>query len=90
MFDDDSIHYREALKGHDVVFIVLNLTKVCQEKRLEKRQGGGGRTEALKKMYGLYEPAGEDEANCFNVAISEDTSPGDVVEKVLQIIAKML
>ena len=89
MFHDDSIHYREALKGHDVIFIVLNLTKSCQEKRLEKRQGGGGRTEALKKMYGLYEPAGRDEEKCFNVTISEDTNPGDVVEKVLEIIAKM-
>merc|ERR1719229_344965 len=59
---------REALKDHDVVFIVLNLTQGCQEQRLEKRQGGGGRTEALKalkKMYSLYEPAGEGERQSY-------------------------
>ena len=81
------------MKGHDVVFIVLNLTKGCQEQRLEKRQGGssggGGRVEALKKMFDLYEPAGADEENCFNVTIGEDTTPGDVVKDVLEIIAKL-
>ena len=78
------------MKDHDVVFIVLNLTKGCQERRLEKRQGGGGggRTEALKKMYSLYEPAAEGESHTYNITISEDTTPGDVVKKVLEIIAK--
>ena len=80
---------REALKDHDVVFIVLNLTQGCQEQRLEKRQGGGGRTGALKKMYSLYEPAGEGERHSYNVTISEDTTPGDVVKEVLEIIAKI-
>ena len=80
------------MKDHDVVFIVLNLTQGCQEQRLEKRQGGGGRTEALKalkKMYSLYEPAGEGERQSYNVTISEDTTPGDVVKEVLAIIAKI-
>ena len=80
---------REALKDHDVVFIVLNLTQGCQEQRLEKRHGGGGRTGALKKMYSLYEPAGEGERHSYNVTISEDTTPGDVVKEVLEIIAKI-
>ena len=83
------IYCREALKDLDVVFIVLNLTKGCQEQRLEKRQGGGGRTAALKKMYSLYEPAGEGERQSYNVTISEDTTPGDVVKEVLAIIAKI-
>ena len=75
-----------------MVFIVLNLTKSCQEKRLEKRQGGGGseqRTTALKKMYDLYEPAEEDEEHCYNVTITEDTTPEDVVNEVLEVIARM-
>ena len=84
-----SIHCREALKDHDVVFIVLNLTQGCQEQRLEKRQGGGGRTGALKKMYSLYEPAGEGERHSYNITISENTTPGDVVKEVLEIIAKI-
>ena len=80
------------MKDHDLVFIVLNLTKGCQEQRLEKRQGGGGKTgalKALKKMYSLYEPAGEGERHSYNVTISEDTTPGDVVKEVLEIIAKI-
>ena len=72
-----------------MVFIVLNLTKGCQEQRLEKRQGGGGRTGALKKMYSLYEPAGDGERHSYNVTISEDTTPGDVVKEVMEIIAEI-
>ena len=40
-------------------------------------------------MYALYEPAGDDEANAYNVTITEDMSPDDVIGKVLEITQKL-
>ena len=43
--------------------------------------------EALCK---LYESAGEDEKNAFNVHITEDMTPDDVAQKVLDILEKQV
>ena len=43
----------------------------------------------LVKLYALYEPAGDDEENAYNVTITEDMSPDDVVERVLEIVQKL-
>merc|ERR1712198_344262 len=73
---------RELL-GDDVVFIVLNMTKECQKKRLQGRQGGTGvDLDVLNQLSTLYEPAAEGEKNVFNVDTTEDTSPEDVVKEV--------
>merc|ERR1711935_1107041 len=62
--------------GPNLNFIVLNLSKECQSKRVAKRHGSddqGGQIAALmEKFYDLYEPAGEDENNAYNIAITED------------------
>ena len=74
------------------MFIVLNLTKNCQQKRLKGRHGEGENAEKTNKMfaniYDLYEPAGEDEEGAHNVTISEDMSPDDVMKLVLEKVAK--
>ena len=75
--------------GPDLIFMVLNLTKECQGKRLANRHAGDEEVgnmfaESLKKFYDLYEPAGEDEENAFNIDITEDMSIEDVVETVLK------
>ena len=61
--------------------------------RLEGRHGedgpGADFTDLLVKMYALYEPAGDDEANAYNVTITEDMSPDDVIGKVLEITQKL-
>ena len=75
-----------------MTFLVMNLTKSCQKKRLKARHGdepAGGFGDQLNKMYDLYEPAGEDEEGSYNVMINEDMSPDDVLNNVLDIIAKI-
>ena len=34
----------------------------------------------------MVEPAGPDEENAYNVTITEDMTPQDVIEKILDII----
>ena len=46
------------LLGDDVVFLVLNMTKECQNKRIEARHAGAGHLDMMMKIFDLYEPAG--------------------------------
>ena len=76
--------------GPDLVFIVLNMTKECQMKRIKGRHGDSNMLEefmrVLMKYAEMCEPAGDDEENAFNVTISEDMSKDDVVKKVLEVV----
>ena len=75
-----------------MTFLVLNLTKGCQKKRLLARHGGeaaGDFADHLSRMHDMYEQAGEDEEGSYNVMITEDMTPDDVLNKVLEIIAKV-
>ena len=75
--------------GPDLVFIVLNLDSECQEARLRNRHKGQGDTSfvnMMKKMHSFYQPAGEDEEDAYNITISGDMTPNDVLKKALQII----
>ena len=77
--------------GPELVFIVLNMTKECQKKRLKARHGDAieGLNEVMNNMFDLYEPARDDEKNTFNVVITEDMTPDDVLNKVFQIISNL-
>ena len=81
-----------SILGPDVVFIVLNLTKNCVQKRLEIRSGGGENSkksvEIGTKMYDMYEPAGEDEEGAHNIMITEDMSTDEVLKTILDKIGK--
>ena len=85
--------FLRKLLGKDLVFIVLNMTKECQKKRLESRHGDGEGnkefSEMLNKMYELYEPAGDDEENAFNLTITENMNRDDVIKEVLDILQKL-
>ena len=76
--------------GPDLIFIVLNMAKECQKKRIQGRHGDSGMLEEFMRVLVKYaemcEPAGDDEENAFNVTISEDMSKDDVVKKVLEIV----
>ena len=74
------------------MFIVLNMTKSCQEKRIEARHGGKaneGIERMLTKIFDIYEPAGEDEEGAHNVTITEDMTRDDVLQAVLAVIDKI-
>ena len=76
--------------GPNLNFIVLNLSRECQSKRVAKRHGSDDQGDQIaglmEKFYDLYEPAGEDENNAYNIDITEYMSVEDVIEKVLKIV----
>ena len=83
---------REILGRENVFFVVMDLTKACQRRRLEARHGGGGGQEwagVLGKMFDLFEPAGEDEEGACNVTVTEDMTPDDVFKRVMEDVGKM-
>ena len=88
---------REFLRkviGPDLVFIVLQMTKDCQKKRLLARHGTDDPSteefvKVLNDIYDLYDSAEDDEENAYNIMITEDMSIDDVMEKVLEIVNKI-
>ena len=84
---------REALRkilGPECVFIVLNMSRECQKKRVIARHGKGtgmdGLIAMMIKFAELYEPASEDEKGAHNVEITEDMNREDVIQKILEIV----
>ena len=63
----------------------MNLTKECQMERIQQRHGEGG-GEALKHVFDLFEPAGQDEENAFNVTVDKGMTREDVVQLVSDVI----
>ena len=43
----------------------------------------------MVKFFDLYEPAGTDEKNAYNIDITEDMSVEDVLQEVLKIVEKV-
>ena len=74
--------------GSKCVFIVLNMSRECQKKRVIARHGESNEEllNMLIKFAEMYEPAGEDEENAYNVEITEDMNRDDVIEKILKIV----
>ena len=82
--------FRKQL-GPDLIFIVMNLSKECQKKRVEARHGtgmGGEMLDKLVKYAEMCQPAGEDEVNAYNLDITEDMTRDDVLKKIKEIIDK--
>ena len=77
--------------GNDVIFFILHLTPETNHKRLVGRHGNDSAEEFNKvfdSMKKLYESAGKDEKNAFDVHITEEMTPDDVAQKVLDIFEK--
>ena len=84
-----SREYLRSIVGPDLVFIVLNLTMDCNKERLAARHGGSIDVDEMAAAWlPIYEPAGSDEENAFNVTIEKGMDKGDVLEAVLDIIHK--
>ena len=73
----------------EAFFIVLNMSKDDQKKRILKRHGEGGRlVDALLNIYDLYETVAEGEKDAANLFITNDMSREDVLYKILELIPK--
>ena len=80
------------LVGPDLVFIVLNMSKECQIKRVKGRHGdtlGDQFMNILIKYAELCEPAEYDEENAYNVMITDDMNRDDVLQKIIEIVQKL-
>ena len=82
-------HIRTVLP--ECIFIVLTLTKESQLKRIKQRHGQESSEAIINMMsniYDLYELPGEGEENTFNVEITDELTPNDVLQKVMEIIGE--
>ena len=72
----------------ECIFVTMTLTKENQKKRIEARHGKNSSKvlEMFCKMHEIYEGPGECEENTYNVEITVDMTPEDVMNKVLEII----
>ena len=80
-------HIRQTIP--DCIFITLTMAKEAQVKRLKARHGDDmskGMLEVLSSIHELYELPGENEPNTFNVDITDDMKPQDVMKKVLDLL----
>ena len=78
--------------GKDLIFIILSLEKETTLERLTKRQGDGeaakGIIDFCLKLETFYETKGLDEENTFDITITNEMTPNDVIEKILEIVDK--
>ena len=76
----------------ECIFVTLTLTAQAQRKRIAARHGEGEDFEAVNQLFtmmlNLYELPGQDELNTYNVLVSDEMSPADVMRKVLDVLAK--
>ena len=72
----------------DCTFITLTLTEENQLKRVRERHGEdcGKIVEKMNEFAKFYEGPGEGEKNTYNVDITENMAPKDVMNKVLEIL----
>ena len=84
-------HIRKEL-GPDMIFVVLDMTREDQMKRILQRHGENEEQSTvvdwLTKLYDLFEPATEDENNTLDVKVTNDMSREDVVQKILDMLQK--
>ena len=75
----------------DCIFITLTMTKEARMKRIKARHGddmSGERLEVLLSTHEYYKLPGKNEPNTFNLNITDDMKPQDVMKKVLDILKK--
>ena len=76
----------------DCIFINLTISKETQEKRILARHGDGKAGKSFGKLLIEYHPyfevPEEGEENTFNIDITEDMSPAEVLKMVLEVLEK--
>ena len=76
--------------GKDLIFIILSPKKETTLERLTKRHGEGEAAKAITdfctKLESFYERKGPNEENTYDIEITNDMSPNDVIEKILDIV----
>ena len=81
-------HIRTTLP--DCIFITLTMNEEVQLKRIKARHGEANSelVDNLSSYHKLYELPGKSEPNTFNIDITDEMTPMDVMNKVLEILGK--
>ena len=89
--------FRDVLReilGKDLVFILLSLKTETTLERLKKRHGDGEMakeiTDVCIKLESFYELKESDEENTYNIMITNEMTPDDVNEKILEIVNELI
>ena len=84
---------RKNLGNNKVVFILIGLDTEATRKRLNKRHGeseeGLAMTDFLMKVNSFYELKAVDEENTYDVIVTNEMNPTDVVQKMMEIINEL-
>ena len=84
---------RKHLGSDKVVFILIGLEPEATRKRLNNRHGeseeGLAMTDFCMKVNSFYELKAADEDNTYDVIVTNDMTPKDVVQKMIEIIDKL-
>ena len=84
---------RKHLGSDKVVFILIGLEPEATRKRLNNRHGeseeGLAMTDFCMKVNSFYELKAADEDNTYDVIVTNDMTPKDVVQKIIEIIDKL-
>ena len=71
----------------------MNLTEEGQNKRLLARHGsdkaGIDAANMMRNIFDMYEPAGADEKNTYNVDIDADMTIDDVMNEIIKILGEI-
>ena len=77
--------YIKSLMGPELTFVTLSLDKEEQVKRIIKRNGDNqSLIDLFTKVQSLYDSAGADEEQAFDILVSTEMKPEDVAEKIYQ------
>ena len=84
---------RKNLGNDKVVFLLIGLDTEATRKRLNKRHGeseeGLVMTDFLMKVNSFYELKAADEENTYDVIVTNEMTPNDVVQKMMEIINEL-
>ena len=91
VFSRDQRDYLREIVGSKLIFLVFNMNKDCQMKRVTQRTPGIGE-KYLQILYNYAEkcePAAKDEINTYNLTITEEMTREDVEKTVLEFVLKV-
>ena len=91
VFSRDQRDYLREIVGSKLIFLVFNMNKDCQMKRVTQRTPGIGQ-KYLQILYNYAEkcePAAKDEINTYNLTITEEMTREDVKKTVLEFVLKV-
>ena len=90
VFSRDQRDYLREIVGSKLIFLVFNMNKDCQMKRVTERTPGIGE-KYLEILYNAErcEPGAKDEINTYSMTVTEEMTCKDLEKTVLEFVQKL-